>query len=240
MTCFNASNTHAANAYTAKKETLARSLRVYTVTDRSWLGVSASASEQEKQAALCEQVRAALRGGATFIQMREKHVDAANMIAEAAALQNVCRKAGVPFVVNDDISAALAADADGAHIGQDDMPVHQARHLLGSNKLLGVSAQTVEQALQAEREGADYLGVGAVFPTNSKDNAAEVSTETLQAICNAVQIPVVAIGGITCTNVSSIANTGIAGVAVISAIFAQNDIVTATKQLEQATRMLTG
>lgn len=217
---------------------LACDLRVYAVTDRSWLGLAENATENEKQAALCHQVRAALDGGTTFVQMREKHLGHADMIAEAIALQEICHAAGVPFVVNDAVDVALAMDADGIHIGQDDMSAQEARTLIGPDKILGVSAQTVEQALQAERDGADYLGVGAVFPTSSKDDAAEVSHETLAAICNAVNIPVVAIGGITCENVSDLATSGIVGVAVISAIFARKDIAAAAARLAEATSQL--
>lgn len=225
---------------TVDLQKLARDLRVYAVTDRSWLGLAENATEAEKQAALCQQVRAALDGGATFVQMREKHLDHTDMIAEATALQEICHAAGVPFVVNDAVDVALAMNADGIHIGQDDMSAQEARALIGPNKILGVSAQTVEQALQAERDGADYLGVGAVFPTSSKDDAAEVSHETLTAICNAVNIPVVAIGGITCENVSELASSGIVGVAVISAIFAHKDITTAAAHLAKATSQLVG
>ena len=219
---------------------LARDLRVYAVTDRSWLGLAENATEAEKKAALCQQVRAALDGGATFVQMREKHLDHTDMIAEATALQEICHAASVPFVVNDAVDVALAMNADGIHIGQDDMSAQEARALIGPNKILGISAQTVEQALQAERDGADYLGVGAVFPTSSKDDAAEVSHETLTAICNAVNIPVVAIGGITCENVSELATSGIVGAAVISAIFAHKDITAAAAHLVKATSQLVG
>ncbi len=219
---------------------LACDLRVYAVTDRSWLGLAENATEAEKKAALCQQVRAALDGGTTFVQMREKHLDHTDMIAEATTLQEICHTAGVPFVVNDAVDVALAMNADGIHIGQDDMSAQEARALIGPNKILGVSAQTVEQALQAERDGADYLGVGAVFPTSSKDDAAEVSHETLTAICNAVNIPVVAIGGITCENVSELASSGIVGVAVISAIFAHKDIAAAAAHLAEATSQLVG
>lgn len=225
---------------TVDLQKLARDLRVYAVTDRSWLGLAENATEAEKQAALCQQVRAALDGGTTFVQMREKHLDHTDMIAEATALQEICHAAGVPFVVNDAVDVALAMNADGIHIGQDDMSAQEARALIGPSKILGVSAQTVEQALQAERDGADYLGVGAVFPTSSKDDAAEVSHETLTAICNAVNIPVVAIGGITCENVSKLASSGIVGVAVISAIFAHKDITAAAAHLVKATSQLVG
>ena len=217
---------------------LARDLRVYAVTDRSWLNLAEDAPESKKQGALERHVRAALDGGATLVQMREKHLDHANMVAEAAALQEICHAADVPFIVNDAVDVALAMNADGLHIGQDDLSAQEARRLIGPDKILGVSAQTVEQALKAERDGADYLGVGAVFPTNSKDDAVEVSRETLCAICRAVRIPVVAIGGITCENVSELAASGIVGVAVISAIFAQKDITAATKRLSDATLQL--
>ena len=219
---------------------LAYDLRVYAVTDRNWLDLAEDATEAEKQAALCHQVRAALDGGTTFVQMREKHLEHTDMIAEATALQEICRTAGVPFVVNDAVDVALAMNADGIHIGQDDMSAQEARALIGPGKILGVSAQTVEQALRAEHDGADYLGVGAVFPTSSKDDAAEVSHKTLTAICNAVNIPVVAIGGITCENVSELATSGIVGVAVISAIFAHKDIAAATAHLAEATSQLAG
>ena len=219
-------------------ENLARSLRVYAVTDRHWLGLPATASEEDVREALCAQVRAALAGGATFVQMREKHLPHQAMVAQAKALQHICDEANVPFVVNDAVDVALEAHAHGVHIGQDDMSVKEARALLGAHKILGVSAQTVEQAVQAERDGADYLGVGAVFPTSSKDDAAEVSHETLCAICQAVHIPVVAIGGITCENVSELANSGMVGVAVISAIFGAPDITLAAGRLARATEAL--
>ena len=220
------------------RENLARSLRVYAVTDRHWLGLPATASEEDARTALCAQVRAALAGGATFVQMREKHLPHQAMVAQAKALQHLCHEANVPFVVNDAVDVALEAHAHGVHIGQDDMSVKEARALLGAHKILGVSAQTVEQAVQAERDGADYLGVGAVFPTSSKDDAVEVSHETLCAICQAVHIPVVAIGGITCENVSELANSGIVGVAVISAIFGARDITLAAGRLTRATEVL--
>ena len=214
---------------------LADSLLVYAITDRAWLGLPAGAGEAQKVGALCQQVRAAIGGGATFIQMREKNLGSAEMALEAEALQAVCRESRIPFVVNDAVDVALAIDADGVHIGQDDMTAAEARALLGPRKILGVSAQTVEQALKAEADGADYLGVGAVFPTGSKDDAVEVPHNVLTDICNAVNIPVVAIGGITCNNVAELANTGICGVSVISAIFGKEDISAATAQLRAAT-----
>ncbi len=197
------------------------SLLLYAVTDRSWLG----------EETLSAQVEKALRGGATFVQLREKTLDEESLSAEAAEIQALCGKYGVPFVINDNVSIALRTNADGVHVGQDDMEAGRVREVLGPDKIIGVSVQTVEQALLAEAHGADYVGVGAVFPTGSKDDAVEVSHETLGDICAAVSIPVVAIGGITSGNVRLLRGTGICGIAVISAIFAQRDITKATRDL---------
>lgn len=201
------------------------SLLLYAVTDRTWLG----------EATLYEQVEKALQGGATFIQLREKELDEEHFLQEAIEIQALCRRYKVPFVINDNVQIALDMNADGVHVGQSDMEAGNVRELLGPDKIIGVSAQTVEQALLAQERGADYLGVGAVFPTTSKDDAAEVSKETLKAICEAVDIPVVAIGGINQTNVVELQGSGIAGVAVISAIFAQKDIRSATAKLKEET-----
>ena len=138
----------------------------------------------------------------------------------------------MPFVIDDNIDVAVAVDADGVHVGQSDMEAMDVRKILGPDKIIGVSAQTVEQAIIAEKHGADYLGVGAVFTTGSKDDADDVSHETLKAICEAVSIPVIAIGGITKDNVAELAGSGICGVAVISAIFGQKDIQKATEELK--------
>lgn len=200
------------------------SLLLYAVTDRKWTGAQT----------LAEQVEDALKGGATFVQLREKTLDEAGFLAEAIELKKICAKYNVPFVINDNVGIALAMGADGVHVGQSDMEAGAVREKLGPDKILGVSAQTVEQALLAEARGADYLGVGAVFPTASKDDAAEVSKETLKAICEAVSIPVIAIGGITQENVGELAETGIVGAAVISAIFGQKDIKKATAELKSA------
>ena len=141
----------------------------------------------------------------------------------------------MPFVINDNVEIAVAMDADGVHVGQSDMEAGDVREKLGPDKIIGVSAQTVEQALLAEKRGADYLGVGAVFATGSKDDADDVSHETLKAICEAVKIPVIAIGGISKHNVMELSGSGICGIAVISAIFAQPDIEAATKELKEIT-----
>lgn len=199
-----------------------KELMLYAVTDRHWLG----------DETLYDQVKKALDGGATFVQLREKKLDREDFLAEALEIQKLCKKYGVPFVINDEVSIAKDIDADGVHVGQSDMEAMDVRKVLGPDKILGVSAQTVEQAIIAEKHGADYLGVGAVFATGSKDDADDVSHETLKAICEAVSIPVIAIGGITKDNVSELAGSGICGVAVISAIFGQNDIKKATEDLK--------
>lgn len=199
-----------------------KELMLYAVTDRHWLG----------EETLYDQVKKALDGGATFVQLREKKLDREDFLAEALEIQKLCKKCGVPFVINDEVSIAKDIDADGVHVGQSDMEAMDVRKVLGPDKILGVSAQTVEQAIIAEKHGADYLGVGAVFATGSKDDADDVSHETLKAICEAVSIPVIAIGGITKDNVSELAGSGICGVAVISAIFGQNDIKKATEDLK--------
>ena len=201
------------------------SLLLYAITDRSWL----------RGRTLASQVEEALEGGATFLQLREKNLDDAHFLEEARELQALCREHGVPFIVNDNVDVALAMGADGIHVGQHDMEAGDVRKLLGPDKILGVSAQTVDQAIRAEQRGADYLGVGAVFPTGSKDDADDVSFEELKAICEAVSIPVVAIGGISLKNVKELAGSGICGIAVISAIFAQNDIKMAAQQLRKET-----
>lgn len=199
-----------------------KKLLLYAVTDRHWLG----------EETLYDQVKKALDGGATFVQLREKNLDREDFLAEAKEIQKLCKEYGVPFVVNDEVSIAKDIDADGVHVGQSDMEAMDVRKILGPDKILGVSAQTVEQAIIAEKHGADYLGVGAVFTTGSKDDADDVSHETLKAICEAVSIPVIAIGGITKDNVAELAGSGICGVAVISAIFGQKDIQKATEELK--------
>lgn len=203
-----------------------KDLLLYAVTDRHWLGNETLYSQVEK----------ALKGGATFMQLREKNLDEASFLEEAKEIQALCKTYGVPFVVNDNVAIAKAIDADGVHVGQSDMEVGDVRAIIGPDKILGVSAQTVEQAKLAEERGADYLGVGAVFPTGSKDDAVEVDHQTLKAICRAVDIPVIAIGGITPENTGDLAESGICGIAVISAIFGQKDIETATRQLKEITK----
>ena len=207
------------------REELTKSLLLYAVTDRHWLDGRT----------LYEVVKESLDGGATFMQLREKTLDEETFYQEAVELQALCKEYGVPFVVNDDVDIAVRMNADGVHVGQSDMEAGDVRALIGPDKILGVSAQTVEQAKLAEERGADYLGVGAVFPTGSKDDAEDVPFETLKEICQAVSIPVIAIGGITEGNTPALAGSGICGIAVISAIYAQEDIPEATRRLKTVT-----
>lgn len=200
-----------------------KDLLLYAVTDRSWL----------RNQTLYEQVEEALRGGVTFIQLREKKLGYDEFLEEAKQIQKLCKEYKVPFVINDNVEIAKQIGADGVHVGQDDMESGKVRTLLGEDKIIGVSAHNVEEALLAQANGADYLGVGAVFNTTSKDDVSTLNHEVLKEICKAVSIPVIAIGGINEENVLKLAGTGICGVAVISAIFAKDDIKEATKSLRQ-------
>ena len=191
-----------------------QAMRLYAVTDRTWVG----------RQTLPEQVEAALKGGATCVQLREKELDGTALLEEAKVLAALCRRYGVPLIINDNVEVALASGADGVHVGQDDLTVEQVRRLAGDRLIVGVSAHSVEQALAAQAGGADYLGVGAVFATATKSDAHVLPRETLAEICRAVDIPVVAIGGISADNLLQLAGTGVDGVALVSAIFSAPDI----------------
>ena len=221
-------NTEKKKMLAEMKSRLEESLLLYAVTDRHWLDGRT----------LYDVVRDSLDGGVTFLQLREKELDDETFLEEAVKLQEMAREYNVPFVINDNVDIAVKMDADGVHVGQSDMEAGNVRALIGPDKILGVSAQTVEQALLAQEKGADYLGVGAVFPTGSKDDADEVSFETLKEICDAVSIPVVAIGGITYENTPELKGSGICGIAVISAIYAQSDIKAASEQLKAVTQKM--
>ncbi len=199
-----------------------KDMLLYAVTDRAWLGGETLYSQVEK----------ALIGGATFVQLREKSLDKEEFLEEARQIKELCKRYNVPFVINDDVEIARLVDADGVHVGQSDMLAADVRSMLGEDKIIGVSASTVEQALLAQKMGADYIGTGAIFPTNSKSDAGVVGVEALKAVCDAVDIPVVAIGGISESNILQLKGTGVDGVAVISAIFAQPDITLATQRLK--------
>jgi thiamine-phosphate pyrophosphorylase len=205
-----------------------KTLQLYAITDRTWLD----------DRNLRDDVQKAIDGGITFLQMREKSMTTDEFMQEAMAIKSLTNKNNIPFVINDNIDVALEINADGVHIGQDDIPVPIARKILGNDKILGVSAHTLEQALKAEKEGADYIGVGAIFTTSTKDDASNVSIATLKAICSSVNIPVVAIGGITADNALKLQGTGISGICVISAIFGASDIENATCKLKQVTNTI--
>ena len=196
-------------------------MRLYAVTDRAWIG---------KQS-LAEQVESALRGGVTCVQLREKELDEERFLREAEEIFTLCKRYRVPFFINDNVALALRCHADGVHVGQDDMDVAEVRRLVGQEMMIGVSVHTVEEACAAAEGGADYLGVGAMFATSTKTDASLVTKETLRAICDAVSIPVVAIGGINKSNLLELAGTGVDGVALVSAIFSAADIATECRLL---------
>lgn len=196
-------------------------MTVYAVTDRAWTG----------EKSLMEQVKEALDGGITFLQLREKKLSKEAFLQEAKEMKQLAERYKVPFVINDNIEIAQKSGADGVHVGQDDMPVEEVRKILGEDKIIGVSAHNVEEALKAQKGGADYLGVGAVCQTATKSDASVVSMEEMKKICESVSIPVVAIGGIHKDNLSMLEGTGIDGVAVVSAIFAAKDIKEASREL---------
>ena len=215
-----------------KSAELKNSLLLYAVTDRTWLGKNFCCET------LSDAVLQAIEGGATLIQLREKELSKKEFLDEAFTIKEICSSKKIPLIINDNVKIAKQTDACGVHIGQSDMELKEARKILGAEKIIGVSCQTVEQALQAEKNGADYLGVGAVFSTSTKADADNVSISTLKEICRAVKIPVVAIGGISLQNMSQLKGSGIAGVSVISAIFAQQDICGATRELKSSAEKL--
>ncbi len=198
-------------------------LRLYAVTDRAWVGAQT----------LPQQVEAALKGGATCVQLREKHLDDAAIRAEALEISALCKQYRVPFILNDNVALAAECGADGVHLGQEDMDPAQARQILGPDAIIGVSAHSVAEAKAAVAAGADYLGCGAMFATTTKTDTTTLPKETLRAICEAVPVPVVAIGGIHKENLLSLADCGEAGVALVSAIFAAKDIEAECRELRQ-------
>lgn len=198
-------------------------MRLYAVTDRAWVG----------RQSLAQQVELALQNGATCVQLREKNLDEAAFLREAIELKALCASYHVPLIINDNVKIALACHADGVHVGQDDMPLAEVRRLVGDDMIIGVSAHTVEEARLAVAGGADYLGVGAVFGSATKKDANRLSPEMLRAICAAVDVPIVAIGGVRAENILQLKGSGVDGVAVVSAIFAAPDIAAATAELRK-------
>lgn len=203
-------------------------LRLYAVTDRSWL----------RGQSLYEQVEQALIGGVTLVQLREKEMPEDEFLQEAVEMAKLCHRYDVPLLINDNVDIALRSGADGVHVGQDDMDAARVRGILGSGMIVGVTAKTVEQALRAQDAGADYLGSGAVFGSATKLNTKPMTKETLRSICDAVSIPVVAIGGINRNNILELAGTGIFGAAVVSGIFAADNIEQECRCLRRLTAQL--
>lgn len=201
---------------------------LYAVTDSAW----------SENTTLEKQVEEAILGGVTFVQLREKNLDKAEFFELSKKIKKITDKYKIPYVINDNVDIAVEIDADGVHIGQDDANLITTRKRLGENKIIGVSVQNLEQALLAEKNGADYIGVGAIFATSTKLDAKSVSIETLKKICASVSIPVVAIGGINKNNIELLKGTGVSGVAVVSAIFAAKDIKTTTKNLVEVVRRI--
>ena len=200
----------------------AKNLLLYAVTDRAWVG----------RQTLLEQIEDALRGGVTLVQLREKDLPQPDFIREAAQVTALCHRYGVPLIVNDSLEVALESGADGVHVGIEDQPVAEIRRRVGKGWIIGATAKTVEQAQAAQAAGADYLGVGAVFPSPTKKNAIRITTQQLREICSSVAIPCVAIGGISRENLPTLAGGGMAGFALVSAIFSQPDIAAACRDLK--------
>lgn len=196
-------------------------IKLYAVTDRYWLNGRT----------LEEVVEEAILGGVTMVQLREKNITKDELLRRAISIKKITDKYNIPLIINDNVEVAIACNADGVHLGQNDMSPIEARKLLGKNKIIGVSARTVEQAITAEKNGANYLGSGAVFGTNTKKDAEKISFDTLKSICQSVSIPVVAIGGINNINVSKLKGSGISGIAVVSLLFSSNNVRKVTQDL---------
>ena len=203
-------------------------LNLYLVTDRHWLANRNLEDDVEK----------AILGGVTMVQLREKNIDNDSFIELAKKVKQVCNKYKVPFIINDNLEVALAIDSDGIHIGQDDLPASLVRQKIGPDKILGVSAHNLDEAIAAKKAGATYLGAGAMFSTTTKDNTTNLSIEQLQAITKNVDIPVVAIGGINYDNCLSLKNCNLAGIAVVSAIMAATNISEATSNLKKRAQVI--
>jgi len=207
-----------------------KTMLLYAVTDRAWTG----------RQSLYEQVESALKGGVTCVQLREKDLPEAEFLKESLEITALCRRYGVPFFVNDNVEIAVRCGADGIHVGQEDMEASRVRQRVGDGMMVGVSVHSVEEALEAVRNGADCLGVGAMFSTSTKADAEVLPMEVLRDICAAVDVPVVAIGGIGKNNISQLAGTGVDGVALVSAIFAAEDIEGECRLLRRLSEEMVG
>lgn len=204
-------------------------LLLYAVTDRSWVGMQT----------LYEQIESALKGGVTLVQLREKNLDECAFINEAIEVKKLCRSYNVPLIINDNVEVAIKSGADGVHVGIEDAPVSEIRKRVGDDFIIGATAKTVEQAQAAQKDGADYIGVGAVFPSPTKKNAVCITNAQLHEICSSVTIPAVAIGGINMKNVDEIKDCGMAGIAVVSAVFASENIEKETAILKEKVKAIT-
>ena len=203
-------------------------LLLYAITDRRNLD----------KKMFFEKIEEALQGGVTILQLREKELDEDSFINEAIEVKNICRKHGVPLIINDNVNVALKSGADGVHVGIEDMPIDEIRRTVPDSFIIGATCKTVEQAQSAERLGADYMGVGAVFPSPTKKNAVRITREHLKEICASVSIPAVAIGGITLENVDELKGGGMSGIAVVSAVFSADDIQKAASLLKEKAKSL--
>lgn len=204
-------------------------LRLYAVTDRAWA---------RDEAALFRQIEAAVRGGAGMVQLREKNLDHDAFLEEAKRFVALCRRLGAVSIINDSVEIALASEADGVHVGQEDLEAGRARELLGPDKIVGVSAHSRSEALRAQAAGADYLGCGAAFSTGTKADAKPISRETIRAVTAAADIPVVAIGGVGRENLLELRGLGLSGVAVVSGLFGQRDVEAAARELLELAKQL--
>ena len=205
-------------------------LRLYAVTDRAWVG----------RQTFLEQIERALKGGVTMVQLREKNMDEEAFVEEAIAVRNLCRKYNVPLIINDNVDVALKSRADGVHVGIEDTPVEEIRKRVPADFIIGATCKTIGQAKAAEAAGADYIGVGAVFPSSTKTSAVRITNEQLREIVSSVAIPAVAIGGICCENVCEMKGSSVSGIAVVSAIFAAEDIEKATALLKERVTAVIG
>ena len=203
-------------------------LLLYAITDRRNLD----------KKMFFEKIEEALQGGVTILQLREKELDEDSFINEAIEVKNICRKHGVPLIINDNVNVALKSGADGVHVGIEDMPIDEIRRTVPDSFIIGATCKTVEQAQSAERLGADYMGVGAVFPSPTKKNAVRITREQLKEICASVSIPAVAIGGISLENVDELKGGGMSGIAVVSAVFSADDIQKAASLLKEKAKIL--